>query len=124
MEYRDRRDYLRVPLRIGVEVQRADRKKTYECEAENVSSQGMFLRTRKRFRPGETIIINFTLPDGTGPLQTDATVVYLIDRKAAKEHERERGIGLKFGNASTNVLEAIEEFVEQSFIDAVEKGSQ
>jgi len=72
---RERRRYFRCPVSIPVIIQRESRD-DIRCNTVNISAGGMALSTHVPLVPGESIRIQFTLPDHETPFLTRSTLCW------------------------------------------------
>jgi len=72
---RERRRYFRCPVSIPVIIQRESRD-DIRCNSVNISAGGMALSTHVRLVPGESVRIQFTLPDHETPCLTGSTLCW------------------------------------------------
>jgi diguanylate cyclase (GGDEF)-like protein/PAS domain S-box-containing protein len=72
---RERRRYFRCPVSTPVIIQRENRQEV-RCFSLNISDGGMAFSTQVPFLPGESIHVQFTLPDHTGPLLAESTICW------------------------------------------------
>ena len=72
---RERRRYFRYPVSISVIIQRESMQKV-RCNSVNISEGGMALSTYVPLVPGESVRVQFTLPDHTIPFLAGSTVCW------------------------------------------------
>jgi hypothetical protein len=72
---RERRRYFRYPASIAVII-RSESMKEVRCFSLNVSEGGMALSTQVPVLPGESVRVQFTLPDHTAPLLAESTICW------------------------------------------------
>jgi diguanylate cyclase (GGDEF)-like protein len=72
---RERRRYFRCPVSIPVIIQRESRDDIL-CNSVNISAGGMALSTQVPLVPGESVRIQFTLPDHEAPLVAESTICW------------------------------------------------
>ena len=113
---RERRRYFRCPVSTPVIIQRENRQEV-RCFSLNISEGGMALSTQVPLLPGESVRVQFTLPDHTVPLMAESTIcwwktghiglrfVYL-----SQEHKSELQ-----GRLSRKLEEMLPEFVAGKF---------
>jgi len=72
---RERRRYFRYPVSIPVTVQR-DGREEVRCSSVNISGGGMALSTQVPLLPGESVRVQFTLPDHQVPFLAESTLCW------------------------------------------------
>ena len=72
---RERRRYFRFPLSIPVIIQR-DSMQEVRCNSVNISGGGMALSTQVPLLPGESVRVQFTLPEHNAPLLAESTICW------------------------------------------------
>ena len=72
---RERRRYFRCPVSTPVIIQRENRQEV-RCFSLNISDGGMAFSTQVPFLPGESVHVQFTLPDHTAPLLVESTICW------------------------------------------------
>ena len=72
---RERRRYFRYPVSIPVIVQRQSRQEV-RCTSVNISGGGMALSTHIPLVPGESVRVQFTLPDHEAPVLAESTICW------------------------------------------------
>ncbi len=72
---RERRRYFRYPVSIPVIIQRQSRQKV-RCNSVNISGGGMALSTHIPLVPGESVRVQFTLPDHDKPVLAESTICW------------------------------------------------
>ena len=72
---RERRRYFRYPVSMPVIIQRQSRQEV-RCNSVNISGGGMALSTQVPLVPGESVRVQFTLPDHQAPLLADSTICW------------------------------------------------
>jgi len=70
----ERRPAPRAPVKMPVRVV-SDRGSASRGTCTQISASGMKVRTTTRFKPGRTVRVGFTPPDGGGPLEAVALVI-------------------------------------------------
>jgi len=72
---RERRRYFRYPVSIPVVIQRESREEV-RCSSVNISGGGMALSAQVPLLPGESVRVQFTLPDHATPFLAESTVCW------------------------------------------------
>jgi len=72
---RERRRYFRYPASIPVII-RSESVQEVRCFSLNISEGGMALSTQVPLLPGESVRVQFTLPDQTAPLLAESTICW------------------------------------------------
>jgi CheY-like chemotaxis protein len=72
---RERRRYFRYPVSIPVII-RSESMQEVWCNSVNISGGGMALRTQVPLLPGESVRVQFTLPDHTVPFFAESTICW------------------------------------------------
>ena len=72
---RERRRYFRYPVSIPVTIQRENKEKV-RCSSVNISGGGMALGTQVPLLPGESVQIQFTLPDHAAQFLAKSTICW------------------------------------------------
>jgi len=72
---RERRRYFRCPVSTPVIIQRENREEV-RCFSLNISDGGMAFSTQVTLLPGESVHVQFTLPDHTAPLLAESTICW------------------------------------------------
>jgi diguanylate cyclase (GGDEF)-like protein/PAS domain S-box-containing protein len=72
---RERRRYFRHPVSLPVIIQRQSRQEI-RCSSVNVSGGGMALSTQVPLVPGESVRVQFTLPDQKTPFLAESTICW------------------------------------------------
>ncbi|MGB0033564.1 MAG: EAL domain-containing protein [Candidatus Sulfotelmatobacter sp.] len=72
---RERRRYFRYPVSIPVII-RSERIQEVWCNSVNISGGGMALSTQVPLLPGESVRVQFTLPDHTVPFFAESTICW------------------------------------------------
>jgi len=71
--------------------------RTRSYRTSDVSSTGVFIRTRHRHAIGETVLLHYPMPGSRDLVRIEAEVVRIVDRKAVRANPKlERGIGVHF----------------------------
>jgi EAL domain-containing protein (putative c-di-GMP-specific phosphodiesterase class I)/ActR/RegA family two-component response regulator len=72
---RERRRYFRYPVSIPVIIQ-SESMQEVRCNSVNISGGGMALNAQVPLRPGESIRVQFTLPDHNAPFLASSTICW------------------------------------------------
>jgi ActR/RegA family two-component response regulator len=72
---RERRRYFRYPVSIPVVIQRQSRQEV-RCNSVNISGGGMALSTQVPLVPGESVQVQFTLPNHESPVSAESTICW------------------------------------------------
>jgi hypothetical protein len=72
---RERRRYFRYPVSIPVIIRRESRQEV-RCNSVNISGGGMALGTQVPLPPGESVRVQFTLPDHEAPVVAESTICW------------------------------------------------
>jgi len=72
---RERRRYFRYPVSVPVIIRSEGRQEVW-CNSENISGGGMALSTPVPLLPGESVRVQFTLPDHTVPFFAESTICW------------------------------------------------
>ena len=72
---RERRRYFRCPVSIPVIIQRQSRQEV-RCNSINISGGGMALSAHIPLVPGESVRVQFTLPDHEAPVVAESTICW------------------------------------------------
>ena len=72
---RERRRYFRCPLAIPVAISRTGLPPV-QCQSSNLSEGGMAVSTFVPLRPGEKVLVEFTLPGQSEPFSIESTVCW------------------------------------------------
>jgi diguanylate cyclase (GGDEF)-like protein/PAS domain S-box-containing protein len=72
---RERRRYFRYPVSIPVII-RSESMQEVWCNSVNISGGGMAFSTQVPFLPGESVRVQFTLPDHTAPFFAESTICW------------------------------------------------
>jgi diguanylate cyclase (GGDEF)-like protein/PAS domain S-box-containing protein len=72
---RERRRYFRYPVSIPVIIQRENREEV-RCSSVNISGGGMAVGAQVQFQPGESIKVQFTLPDHKAQFVAKSTICW------------------------------------------------
>jgi CheY-like chemotaxis protein len=72
---RERRRYFRCPVSVPVVIQRESRDEI-RCNSVNISGGGMALSTQVPLLPGESVSVQFTLPDHEAPFLAESTLCW------------------------------------------------
>ena len=72
---RERRRYFRCPISLPVIIER-ESKQEIRCSSVNISGGGMALSTQVPLVPGESVRVQFTLPDHEAPVLAESTICW------------------------------------------------
>lgn len=92
----ERRKFVRRLFRRPVRVMEFIHGRESQCEAVNLNPMGMFLKTRKRYRLGETVTVRFPSPAGDYEMVLNGEVVRVVGPVEARETGAEGGVGIRF----------------------------
>ena len=107
---KNQRNNLRAPL-IVEKIPCEDVQKTFFGYAKNISSGGLFIATVKPREPGESFIIEFTLPNPAKTrIHCNCEVVW--KRHFERKGQFEPGMGLKFLDLPPEKAELIDAWVK------------
>ncbi len=106
---KDKRKKPRHPVILKVDYR--DVNKFFTDFAENLSSGGMFIATRRPLPPGTTIMVEFMLPDTSVKVKTRAEVVWT--RKSTMSLSHKRGMGIKFTDLTEEDKKKIDFMVQR-----------
>lgn len=101
------RRHYRVVLNMAVDGRHNNR--PFMCSSENVSANGMLIRTTEKLAVGDHISCSFYLPDGKR-LSASGDIVRIIDPAPASDMNR---YGIRFASLSSEAEAAIAAFVEK-----------
>ena len=101
------RRHYRVVLNMAVDGKHNNR--PFMCSSENVSANGMLIRTTEKLAVGDHISCSFYLPDGKR-LSASGDIVRIIHPTAASDMNR---YGIRFASLSPDAETAIAAFVER-----------
>ena len=101
------RRHYRVVLNMAVEGKLGNR--PFMCSSENISANGMLIRTPERLAQGDPVTCSFYLPDGTR-LSAGGEVVRVVKQTSASDVHR---YGIRFVSIAPDVESAIAAFVER-----------
>jgi c-di-GMP-binding flagellar brake protein YcgR len=99
------RRFYRVGLNVSIEGSRSERPLAFSSQ--NISTNGMLIRSGESLAPGERIACSFYLPDGQH-LRATGTVVRIIKPAAESAH-----YGLRFESLAPDAEYAIAAFIEK-----------
>ncbi len=113
MKQRLRRRFKRIPLKVTVEYKQKFSSKDlyYEGRIINLSGEGIFVTANKIFPVGETLLARINLKPGPGIIETEARVVWVVDKEIQAEDFP--GMGLAFPDINHKKQEQIVRFVER-----------
>jgi ActR/RegA family two-component response regulator len=121
---RERRRYFRYPVSIPVIIRRESRQEV-RCNSVNISGGGMALGTQVPLPPGESVRVQFTLPDHEAPVVAESTICWsktghlgVRFESISDEHKSELQVWL-----SQKLEQILPEFVADQFRKA-EHGSK
>jgi ActR/RegA family two-component response regulator len=121
---RERRRYFRYPVSIPVIIRRESRQEV-RCNSVNISGGGMALGTQVPLPPGESVRVQFTLPDHEAPVVAESTICWsktghlgVRFESISDEHKSELQVWL-----SQKLEQTLPEFVADQFRKA-ERGSK
>lgn len=92
----ERRKFVRRLFRRAVRVMEYIHGRESQCEAVNLNPMGMFLKTRKRYRLGETVTVRFPAPSGDYEMVLNGEVVRIVGPVEARETGAEAGVAIRF----------------------------
>jgi anti-sigma B factor antagonist len=107
-----RRRFKRLPLDIGVGFKTKSEDKFRQGKVLNLSGVGMLVFVDKVYPLGEMLEIRLSLAPSPGPLEINARVSWLVDKKI--QPQIYPGMGLEFYHLDQEVQEKIVEFVERN----------
>jgi uncharacterized protein (TIGR02266 family) len=108
---RDKRQDLRVPVRVEVEHPGGGRAAEYALD---LSASGLCLQTRSAVSPGDRLRLRFRLP-GTGPaIAAEAEVLWATGAAGSAPGQRFCEAGLRFVSIGAASVAAIEAFVVEA----------
>ena len=71
--------------------------KTRSYSVADLSSTGVFLKTRRPRKVGETLLLRYPIPGSKRSQRIEAEVVRVVDRQSARRHKGlQAGMGLSF----------------------------
>ena len=108
-----RRRFKRLPLDIGVEFKAKSEDKFRQGKVLNLSGVGMLVFVGKVYPLGEMLEIKLSLVPSPGPVEINARVSWLVDKKI--QPQIYPGMGLEFYHLDQEVQEKIVGFVERNF---------
>lgn len=95
------RESMRKPCLINANYQIRD--KDFRSYVLDISIGGVFIETKDRFKPGEAVVLNFTLPDSAEPFSVAGKIAW----------SGPAGFGVKFDPLQALQGKAIKTFVEK-----------
>jgi uncharacterized protein (TIGR02266 family) len=116
---RDQRKFSRAPIaakKVGIRFQ--NKLHFARQYIENISTGGLYLRTKASFRRGEAVKLEFSIPDPTKPSQKiEFKLQGTICRKDSE------GVGLEFTNLDQKTRNQLEEYVQSILSDGLKISS-
>jgi type IV pilus assembly protein PilZ len=107
----DKRDHPRAVVKIEIEF-----KETIDFVASymlNISNGGLFIKTDEAFPLDTIVLLRFTMPGDSKPIETEGKVVW-CNTKGAKGYFP-KGMGIKFLKLDSDAAEKIKIFVDKNF---------
>ena len=104
----ERRVFERAPLNMLVQFKLSDMNSFLRDYAVNVSTGGMFIRTREPHEEGSMIYLQFRLDDGSKLIEGLGKVVHVNSADHAVP-----GMGVEFVNLDANSKKLIDDIVKQ-----------
>ncbi len=93
----DQRRAERVPTNVKLKVKEYIHGRTRGYRSQDVSSTGVFLRTRRPSTVGETLLLHYPVPGSKQSVRIEAEVVRVVDKQATRANPKlERGMGIAF----------------------------
>jgi len=93
----ERRKHDRVGRQVKLKLKEWIWGRTRSYRTEDVSSTGVFLRTRRHHGVGETVLLHYPLPGSKDVVRIEGEVVRIVDRDAVRANPKlKRGIGVNF----------------------------
>lgn len=93
----ERRKNNRVNRNIKLKVKEYIHGKTRKYHTADISSSGLFIKTRKPLHIGETVLLHYPLPGSREEVRVEGEVVRIVDKNAVRSNPRlERGFGISF----------------------------
>lgn len=90
----------RVPTNVKLKVKEYIRGKTRTYRTRDVSSSGVFLKTRRPSAVGETLLLHYPVPGSRDYVRIEGEVVRVVDRDAVRANAKlDRGMGIQFVRA-------------------------
>ena len=112
----EKRQYIRVPLRVPVSyysmAEGESRRKVFEAKGNNISVGGMMFMSRKKFKPYEELHLEFTMEHSGKKVEMSlwGQVVWMEEL----ESDALYNAGIKFQNLSQSQKDDIADFVNAS----------
>jgi len=93
----ERRQHDRVRRAVTLRVKEWIRGRTRQYRTLDVSSSGVFLKTRRPHVVGETVLLHYPMPGSRSVVRIEGEVVRIVDREAVRNNRNlHRGIGVSF----------------------------
>jgi diguanylate cyclase (GGDEF)-like protein/PAS domain S-box-containing protein len=108
---RERRRYFRCPVSTPVIIQRENRQEV-RCFSLNISDGGMAFSTQVPFLPGESVHVQFTLPDHTAPLVAESTICW----------SKTGHLGVRFVSVSDEQKSVLQVWLSQKLEETLPEG--
>ncbi len=112
---RERRKHRRVPLNLLVQHRYESFGDFMQEAAEDISVGGMFLRSDKLQKVGDTIYLRFALSDGLPLIEGIGRVVRVND---GDDPQVVRGMGIEFVSMDRESRKLIESIVAERFVES------
>jgi diguanylate cyclase (GGDEF)-like protein/PAS domain S-box-containing protein len=108
---RERRRYFRCPVSIPVII-RSESMQEVWCNSVNISGGGMALSTQVPFLPGESVRVQFTLPDHEVPLSAESTICW----------SKTGNLGVRFVSISDDQNSVLQVWLSQRLEETLPEG--
>ncbi|MFH1810971.1 MAG: PilZ domain-containing protein [Pseudomonadota bacterium] len=96
----EQRNNERVPSNLKLKVKEYIKGKMLSYRTHDVSSSGVFLRTRSPRLVGETLLLHYPVPGSRDVVRVEGEVVRVVDKHAVRANPKlERGMGIAFVRA-------------------------
>lgn len=88
----ERRISNRVSRSVRIKIKEYIRGRTRTYRMKNVSSSGLFIKTRRHHTVGETLLVHYPIPGSRDTVRLEAEVARVVDGRATVD----RGVGIRF----------------------------
>ena len=85
----------------------------------DMSSGGLFLKTKTRFSVNDKVLLSFTLPDADKVVNCSAKVAWVNSQDEPKKPELPPGVGLQFLDLSTEYLMSIQSLLKHDGVKSI-----
>lgn len=109
------REFVRLPMFL--EVYFGETEKVYKGYMHDLSEGGAFIDSEAILHSGTTLDLSFTLPDEAQPIELEAEVARVVDKRLKLNRDVAVGFGVKFTKVTEDEKSSIKSYLKKKMLE-------